>query len=376
MSELGRILGHAEEELRQWPGGSEQSYLASLWRELLVLRDRAALAGTDDGHLIGPAMALAGRAAIGPSQPADPGGPGGADGADGAGRPGGAGRVGAVWSAARVPAAALAATVRRATLAPTLHDGQPWRFAVQPDGVEVLLDTNRPSPTDTPGGVAGRSGRIACGAAAYNLRLAFAVELGRQADTAVLPDRDRPALIARVRAAAPRAATFRERELYRAIPRRHGGTVPFRDDLVVGYPERSALQTAAHAEGCWLELVTEPARRAAIGELSRRAERAPATAGADFAADPVLAVLGGPGGLPRDQVAVGQALQRTLLTATDAGLAVAVYSRPLEVPATREELRHLIGGLGTPYLLLRMGYPASRPTATRSTAGRAGGHRS
>jgi hypothetical protein len=51
-----------------------------------------------------------------------------------------------------------------------------------------------------------------------------------------------------------------------------------------------------------------------------------------------------------------------------AGLAVALYSQPTELPATRDELRHLLGRLGTPQLVLRIGYPIRLPSSPRRPA--------
>jgi nitroreductase len=390
MSSVREILRHAEADLRRHTVGAEHSASASLWRDLLALRAKAAQTGDDDG-LLAEAAELAQQAAAGlPREPAaDPPGP-----------------------------AALAATVERAILAPSLHNSQPWRFVVGRDAVEVHLDQDRVPAVADPYGTAGR---LACGAATCNLRLAFAVELGRQPDLDVLPDHADPALIARVRAAEPRPATPRERDLYHAIPRRHTNRYPFRDDLPVEYGARSALQAAARAEGCWLDVITDPDRTALIADLSRHAERTlaadpdyrrevhawtrseprpsqprpvdgiprhaagprpeaydllghrdyggtPRHDGRDYEPDPLLAVLGSPGPSPRDQVAAGQALQRVLLTATVLGLAVALYSQPVELSATRDELRHAIGRLGTPQLLLRIGYPIHLTTAPRRPA--------
>lgn len=386
MSSVREILWQAETDLRRHPAGAEHSASATLWRDLLSLRARVDHADDQDS-LRSAATELARQAAAGAAgdDPVpDPPAP-----------------------------AALAATVERAVLAPSLHNSQPWRFVVDRDAVEVRLDPGRIPAAADPYGTAGR---LACGAATYNLRLAFVVELGRHADTDVLPDHADPALIARIRAAEPRTPTPRERNLYHAIPRRHTNRYPFRDDLPVEYGARSALRAAARAEGCWLDLVTDPAQTDLIADLSRYAERTlsadpdyrremhawtrseprpvdciparvagprpepydllghrdygghPRRDGRDYEPDLLLAILGSPGPAPSNQVAAGQALQRVLLTATTFGLAVALYSQPVELPATRDELRHAIGRLGTPQLLLRIGYPIHLTTTPRRPA--------
>ena len=55
------------------------------------------------------------------------------------------------------------------------------------------------------------------------------------------------------------------------------------------------------------------------------------------------------------EVQVGQALQRVLLTATADGLAVSFLSQIVEMPDTRERLRHLIRSTRPPQAVLRIG---------------------
>ena len=65
--------------------------------------------------------------------------------------------------------------------------------------------------------------------------------------------------------------------------------------------------------------------------------------GRDFELEPLVAVLGSAGDSDADQLGAGQALQRVLLTAAGAGLAVSMLSQPIEVPAAREQLRLALG---------------------------------
>lgn len=160
---------------------------------------------------------------------------------------------------------------------------------------------------------------------------------------------------------------------------------------------------AARAENAWLELIIGAAAVQAVAEVARGANRVlardpaylaeiarwsrrddspdgvPADAGGpapepqdllpqrafgvrtrapgrDFEPEPLVAVLGSPGDTARDQVAAGQALQRVLLTATDAGLATSLISQPIEVPSAREQLRLALGRSGAPQMVLRIGY--------------------
>ena len=78
--------------------------------------------------------------------------------------------------------------------------------------------------------------------------------------------------------------------------------------------------------------------------------------GRDFETDPLVAVLGTAGDTTVDQLVAGQALQAVLLTATEHHLAVSLLSQPIEVPAARDRLRKGLGRLGTPQMVLRIGY--------------------
>jgi hypothetical protein len=81
--------------------------------------------------------------------------------------------------------------------------------------------------------------------------------------------------------------------------------------------------------------------------------------GRGIEAEPLIAILGSAGDSGTDQIRAGQALQRVLLTATDAGLTCSLISQPIEVTAAREQLRRSLGRSGTPQMTLRVGY--SRP---------------
>ncbi len=297
---------------------------------------------------------------------------------------------------------ALTATLETAVLAPSLHNSQPWRFQVQRDTIELRLPTEQVLPVGDPGG---RAARIACGAALYNWRLACAVELGRQPEVLLLPEGRHGRTIAALRPGRPRPATPRERARYAAIPRRHINRYPFRAGTEVDREHRWALTEAARAQDCWLTILDPGVRHDLVSGLvndaddtlradpsyqreqqrwthpaPERPEGIPAPSagvrpepedlprGRDYGGRPrrhefdtdLLAVLGAQGETEADQVAIGQALQAVLLTATEGGLAVSLFSQPFEVPAIIHQLRETLGRLGTPYLVMRIGYP-SRP---------------
>ncbi|GAA3453458.1 Acg family FMN-binding oxidoreductase [Dactylosporangium matsuzakiense] len=291
--------------------------------------------------------------------------------------------------------AVFTAAVGDAVQAPSIHNSQPWRFRLGDDGIEVMLDERRRlAAADADG----RMARISCGAAVFNLRLGLAVS--------GLPARlglgSGPVLV-HLRPARPRPPTPTEARLHWQIPRRHTNRGAFAD-VPVDPCGPHQLMAAARGEGAWLDFVTDDAALVSLAELIRDADarlRADAAytaelrawstgadhrvegigalaAGAaphpaelltrrdfggpgramtcDVARRPVVAVLGVLGDDSDDALRAGLALQNVLLTAADLGLATAMYSQPIEVPATRERLRAAVGRIHDPQLVLRFGY--------------------
>lgn len=289
---------------------------------------------------------------------------------------------------------AVAAAIR----APSMHNTQPWRFRARAGALEVLGDPGRRLPVADP---RGWGVRLACGAAIFNARLAFAVA-GTPAEVRLRPDPDQPDLYARLSPGAPRPASPHEAELYTAIGHRHSNRHPFGPQPVPAEVRRE-LVAAAVAEGAWLDLLIGRGPLAVVAEVVRAADTAlirdagyrdeltawsragdetdgvpmsvggpspepwdllalrdfggvPRPAGRDFESDPLVAVLGTTGDTVVDQIVAGQALQRVWLTATGSRLAVSVLSQPIEVAAARDQLRQGLRRHGTPQMVLRIGY--------------------
>jgi hypothetical protein len=287
------------------------------------------------------------------------------------------------------------AAVGAAVWAPSIHNSQPWRFRRSAEGVDVLLDeARRPAVCDPDG----RMARMSCGAAAYNLRLAFAVA-GRPAQFRL----GAGAVVAHLWPGPPHPPTPLERRLHRQIRRRHTNRGPFAD-CRIDPSVPAQLTDAARREGGWLTFIEgEPAITAlaeAIHAADARLRADPAymrelrgwstgaddrvegvgsgAAGAaphpaellkrrdfggpghddtqDVTRDPVVAVFGVLGDDPLEMVRAGMALQGVLLTGADLGAAAAMYSQPVEVPATRGRLREMVGGFHEPQMVLRFGY--------------------
>ncbi|WP_344173270.1 Acg family FMN-binding oxidoreductase [Pilimelia columellifera] len=293
--------------------------------------------------------------------------------------------------------------------APSMHNSQPWRFRLHDGAIDVLLDADRALPAADPHGW---GARLACGAAALNLELALAIA-GRPADLTLGPLPNDPSVLARLTPAARRPPTPTEQSLYAAIALRHSNRGALRPDPVPP-AERLRLRQAAETEGCWLELVVGSVAVEAVAGIARVADRTLARDAAYMAeleqwrrfshspdgvptdsaavdpsgsmpqrpfggpgqpeadnpsAEPLIAVLGSATDSPAEQVRAGIALQRVLLTATDARLAVSMVSQPIEVPSAREQLRLALRRFGVAQMVMRVGYgPPGWPTPRRDPA--------
>ena len=291
--------------------------------------------------------------------------------------------------------------------APSMHNSQPWRFRLREGAIEVLADPARRLA------VADRSGwavRLACGAALYNARLALAVE-GRPADVHLRPDASKPDLVARLTPGHARPPTYAEQSLYAAVPHRRSNRAPFFPDAVPA-DVRMRLVEAARDESAWLDLLVGMTALSGFAEIAASADRVlrrdvryqaemiswahadeapdgvPTNCGAplpesqdllpqrafgdrrrprgrDYEPEPLIGILGVRGDLPADQIVAGQAVQKVLLTATDAGLATSLISQPIEVPTARDQLRRSLGRAGYPQIALRIGYGGPGRTSPR-----------
>lgn len=257
-----------------------------------------------------------------------------------------------------LPPEQMEAMLMTAGRAPSLHNIQPWQFHVTQRAIELHADPRRSPVTSDAGG---RELRIACGAALFNLQLALQCH-GIRPIVTILPDPARPGLLAVIRHGGTKDPTPEQRDLLRAIPLRRTDRHPF-SDAPVDTPSLHALRRAALDEGAWLHVVTDTGQRSALRGIAARAHREqdadPALRtelGKDFETEPVIAVLSSHLSGPTAEIQVGRALERVLLTATAAGLAVSFLSDVVEVPESREELRRLIGGTRPPQAVLRIGH--------------------
>jgi nitroreductase len=300
----------------------------------------------------------------------------------------------------------VAELVHAATLAPSMHNTQPWRFKLIPDieTIELYADPDRMLPRSDPHG---RAVHIACGAALFNLRVAVAAA-GRLAVARLLPTPAEPLLMASVRLGGQYRPDEADRDMYMAIAARHTNRGPY-SGRPVPPGVLAELVAAAQLEGATLslpgdaethrllrliadaetDLIGDPAYHDELarwvgGERdkdgipgSAAGPRDPRgstpvrdfqpghTAGyAWFEERPQLAVLSTATSTKLDWLRAGQALQRVLLTATQHGIATSPLTQPLET-VDAWQVRDPEAGRGTPQLILRIGYGLPAPATPR-----------
>jgi hypothetical protein len=270
----------------------------------------------------------------------------------------------------------LADCVRAATLAPSIHNTQPWQFHVRDNGVDVYADWRRRLDVIDPNG---RQLTISVGAALMNLRLAVH-QSGWESVVQVLAEGETSRLVAAVDVVGRAVPDPVLGELAGSMPRRHTNRQPFTPDPV---PKTAAhdLVAAAEVEGASLEVASDSARAHIVrlihaaeaqlrdegvypAELAGSTRPRPARHGRgawhaveavplrDFGmmtphrrgpvesdeTYPTILVLSTDGDDRLDWVRAGQALERVWLTAVARGLAIAPMSQPLEVPRLRSEV--------------------------------------
>jgi nitroreductase len=299
----------------------------------------------------------------------------------------------------------LHAAVRGAVWAPSVHNTQPWSFAMSGDEISLRADSERGLRVEDP---AGRELLISCGAALFNVRLTLRA-LGYEPITRALPDPDRRALLATVRMGDDVEPDEHTRVMYAEIERRRTHRAGF-TGLQVSEQLVDALVTQAAAEGARLAPVRVDAAvrvfaaltnaaqdvrsldRLAALETSRwarppgsgRDDGVPADAypQAALRTDPhfaqrdyarghpwgveedqqtsghtgLVAVLTTAGDAREDWIRAGQALQRVLLHASAYGVSAAFHTQALEMYHLREFLRQEMCSGAYPQMIMRFGF--------------------
>ncbi|MEW6582895.1 MAG: nitroreductase family protein [Actinomycetota bacterium] len=316
---------------------------------------------------------------------------------------------------APTPGEALRRALESAILAPSSHNTQPWRFALDGDRVELRADRSRRLPVVDP---EGRELVISCGAALLTLRVALR-SLGWAGVVDVLPGDGDADLLARVGAGGRRPPTGEDEALAAAVAERRTNRAPF-EERPLPPPLVEALAAAARDEGAVLALPAGAGRERLVELVARgdriqfadrrfrrelaawtRSNASPARDGirgdalgirnlASHALPLVIRAVDagarqarrdarlaqGSGALavvctaddtPAAWLAAGQALGRILLVATRAGVAASFLNQPVEVPELRPHIARAVARPDlTPQILLRLGRPTrSFPAQTR-----------
>jgi hypothetical protein len=297
---------------------------------------------------------------------------------------------------------ALESAARASLRAPSVFNTQPWKWRITADALELSADPERRL------GVTDAEGRLlllSCGGALHHARVSLAAQ-GRRADVERLPDERRPDLLARIRIAGPAPLDPHAVGLAAAISRRRTDRRAF-GERRVSPTTLARLGRLVEAEGVGLHEVPDervPELAVAVdeaadveyfdpafrSELTRWTHRPawtgdgvpPATAvvpgfrrvpvrnflpsgspgllaGAGEDEGAAYTILFGPGDRPLDLLRGGEGMSALLLGATTEGVAAAPISEAVEVAWPRQLLRRLVPGGGEPYLIVRLGYPAS-----------------
>ncbi|MTD54617.1 Acg family FMN-binding oxidoreductase [Amycolatopsis pithecellobii] len=305
-----------------------------------------------------------------------------------------------IWSHGEVDV--LARAVSRA---PSVHNTQPWVLQAERDAADLYERFESWLPKHDP---AGRDRVISCGAALANLDLAVRT-LGWDAQTTLLPDPDRPDLVARVLADGRRRATAADVDLYSAIFRRRSYRAPFSLHRI-GEHNLAMLAASAAADGAEVRVVHGAAQATALAELLGYAARVlradhayqrelqawsaqfreplPAVTTLPWSGlvradshlpDTVtlterllaegLLVVFTPDDTRRDQLRAGTALQQVWLNAVNHGLAGSVLTQPLHLNEVRAGLIEHLDLPGHPQAILRLGYPVTATPPVPTVAG-------
>jgi hypothetical protein len=290
--------------------------------------------------------------------------------------------------------------LRAAHRAPSIHNTQPWLFRVLPDGVEVLDDFRRALPASDP---KGRDRVVSCGAAVRNAELSVA-RLGRRPQTILFPHGPEEQTVAGVIAGVAEPVSDHTEDLYRAIWERRTHRRIFMastetDDVppavvsaVTGTHVRLAIVPAPlrtrFAQLVWdaaQQQVVDDERRAELLRWTRRQtadDGVPARShgNAPFPVDSLLvrtlppepsappwmmeSLASGPvvvllteGDDRPDWLSAGIALESVLLATTAAGLVTSFLNQVVQQEAYRSSVVKLLGEVGYPQVVLRIGQP-------------------
>ncbi|SEH03998.1 Nitroreductase [Nonomuraea solani] len=303
----------------------------------------------------------------------------------------------------RSPKQVLDAVVEAGRWAPSVHNTQPWTFAVAGEEISLRADADRKLSV---GDAAGRALLISCGADLFTMRTVMRCE-GYEPVVRILPDPDRPGLLATVEPGEQVKADEPTWVLGGEIERRRTHRAGFAD---VPVPEQliESLVKAAMSEGAKLTPVRSPDAVSVLAALTQVAQgvqvqdqrfnlevirwaRPPGSTRTDGvpaegypreaaltephfpqrhyswrhgwgrAGDQnetvtgVVAVLTTRGDNREEWIAAGQALQHALLYASAHGVSAAFHTQALEIDLLREFVRLELCAGEYPQMIMRLG---------------------
>jgi len=312
----------------------------------------------------------------------------------------------------------LSVILECASLAPSVHNTQPWRFQPHPAGFDVLADTDRQLDFLDP---TSRQLHISCGAAIEFGYLAARAE-GRQCQVDLRPDPKQPELLARIGVGDEQPGSAQEVAMADAIARRYTDRGPYTDQPV---PPQLLIdiQTRCAELGVWVRVLDRPGERAVVAtilaeaeaaesadpryaeELARWTSEQPQDEGvprkaaapswpADRVSDMPLRDFTGhaehrhPGGEdtpphvehdtlvllgtalddPSSWLLAGRALGWLLLRCAVDGVSAQPLGPAIDLPESRGALRRELGIVGHPQFLLRVGFGMGEPATRRKRA--------
>jgi nitroreductase len=313
----------------------------------------------------------------------------------------------------RLDRATVEAAVAVAVRAPSIHNTQPWRWQLGPGGLTLLADRSRQLSVADPDG---HSLLISCGAALHLTQIGLQAE-GWQIETTLLPDSADPDVLARFRpvgrhepdeqvTAQARAALGRRSDrrpfAVQQVPGELVETLrqassdsdvwvdfPLRDDqridlaVAVSWADRVEREDQAYVEEMsrWLRdpdahVLSDGVPLEAIPHVAAGSPRHTDVPLRDFEVGvtgrqlierdvderPVIAVVLTQSDTAVDHLRSGQAMMRLMIEAELRGLASCPLSQAVDFAAFRTRVQGVMGWIGFPQMMLRIGYP-SAPTS-------------
>jgi nitroreductase len=300
-----------------------------------------------------------------------------------------------------------------AVRAPSIHNTQPWRWRLDEDGLALLADRSRQLAVADPDG---HSLVLSCGAALCLAEVGLRAQ-GRQIETDVFPKPDDPDLLARITSVGVGEPADDDVARADAALRRRCDRRPFSDHrlaeseveslqaaasdtrarvdvptledqridlaVAVSWADRIERDDAAYiaemshwlhdpevhalSDGIPVDVVPHvpaehprhvdvPLRDFELGMSGRQlVER-------DVDEHPVIAVVMTDFDNPTDHLWAGHSMMRLMLQAELTGLATCPLSQAVDFAAFRTRVQRVMGWVGYPQIMLRVGYPRAPTT--------------